>query len=250
MHKFTLSAEQEARKNQLIKHDTRKQDVEYAFISKITGMVYIGWSNKQFETRLKQHIKNARNGIGQNSKFYNEIRKNGIESFDFVILEFVPKGQGPAREKELIQYHDTFRNGYNSTSGGEGGEKADGKLFAQLYEEGYEVKEIAAMYNYDKDTVRLKLQEYGYDTRANCTSNRGREILMCDIETGEVLERFCTISDAGREMRRRGLSNTKELKGTVSKISDSARVESHNACGYKWRYADNSKPIHPNWGRT
>lgn len=90
----------------------------YMYTNRIDGKRYIGKS-KNIEFRKDKHIRNARNG--RPSYFYNAIRKYGIDSFDFVVLEECQEKDLDKRERYFIQlYGSMMPNGYNMTPGGDG----------------------------------------------------------------------------------------------------------------------------------
>lgn len=87
--------------------------------------VYIGQTTKKLETRVHQHFKNAKNNNRssyKNSYFYNSIRKNGEDVFQWIVLYY-------AGNKELLNEAEKYyikllnssnnRYGYNLTYGGE-----------------------------------------------------------------------------------------------------------------------------------
>ena len=55
-----------------------------------------------------------------NTKFANSIRKWGWDAFEGKILEEVYEEDLNELEKFYIEYFDSFKNGYNTTLGGEG----------------------------------------------------------------------------------------------------------------------------------
>ena len=82
---------------------------------------YVGQTVKTIEERAG---KDGR-GYGAfnetcNTKFANSIRKWGWNSFEYRILEEVYEEDLDELEKFYIEYFDSFKNGYNSTLGGEG----------------------------------------------------------------------------------------------------------------------------------
>ena len=82
---------------------------------------YVGQTMKTIEQRAG---KDGR-GYGTfnetcNTKFANSIRKWGWNSFEYRILEEAYEEDLDELEKFYIEYFDSFKNGYNSTLGGEG----------------------------------------------------------------------------------------------------------------------------------
>jgi group I intron endonuclease len=95
-----------------------------AFLYKITNTknnkCYIGWTNKTIESRWKEHKSDALK-VRDNRKFYNAIRKYGVDSWEVeMICEVNDKKDAILKEIELISSHDSYNNGYNSTLGGDG----------------------------------------------------------------------------------------------------------------------------------
>ena len=85
-----------------------------------SGKCYIGKTKRLIEKRLNDHVRNANNGI--DTKFCRAIRKYSIEQFDSIVLENnVDDSIVNDREKYWIEYYDAYKNGYNSTIGGDGG---------------------------------------------------------------------------------------------------------------------------------
>lgn len=92
----------------------------YKVTCKINNKIYVGQS-VNIEIRLKGHTKNHLNEnlVDYNTKFYRALRKHGIENFTFEIIEEVKtKSLMNDRETYWISRYDSFKNGYNSTSGG------------------------------------------------------------------------------------------------------------------------------------
>ena len=94
----------------------------YKFENLVNGKKYIGQSIN-IERRYKDHIVRAKNNFPSNSEynsaFHKALRKYGISSFSFEILEECGKAQLNQKEIYWIKYFDSYANGYNETSGGE-----------------------------------------------------------------------------------------------------------------------------------
>lgn len=97
----------------------------YKYQNKINNHVYIGQSIN-IEQRQKNHIYSAfnENANDYNSTFHKAIRKYGIENFDFVVLTEVSEKEYSKEllnslEKFYINFYNSYKNGYNSTPGGE-----------------------------------------------------------------------------------------------------------------------------------
>ena len=82
---------------------------------------YVGQTVGTMEQRAGKDGKNYhRNNPNCNNKFVNSIRKWGWNAFEGRVLEEVYEEDLNELEKFYIEYFDSFKNGYNSTLGGEG----------------------------------------------------------------------------------------------------------------------------------
>lgn len=95
-----------------------------AFIYKIENInnnkCYIGWTSKSVDFRWNEHKSDAIK-IRDNRKFYNAIRKYGVDSWNVTTLcEVDSKEIALKKEIEYIQLYNSYYNGYNATLGGDG----------------------------------------------------------------------------------------------------------------------------------
>lgn len=93
----------------------------YMVVNLLNGHKYIGQS-KNIKLRFMSHhctdYINS-NNCCYNTKFYQALRKYGLDNFAIIILEECKEQYLNEREIFYIKYYDTFKNGYNSTSGGQ-----------------------------------------------------------------------------------------------------------------------------------
>lgn len=93
----------------------------YMVVNLINDKKYIGQS-KNIKKRFQSHhlidYKNE-NNCNYNTKFYQAIRKYGIDNFEVVILKLCEEKELDDLEIKYIKEFDTFKNGYNSTEGGQ-----------------------------------------------------------------------------------------------------------------------------------
>ena len=93
----------------------------YLIINQINGHKYVGQSIN-IKIRFQRHhlcdYKNKNSSVYK-IKLYQDFRKYGIENFEVRILEYCKTELLDEREKYWIKYFDTFKNGYNSTEGGQ-----------------------------------------------------------------------------------------------------------------------------------
>lgn len=90
----------------------------YKIENTINGKCYIG-KTKRLKARWADHRTDYKRS---NNKFYWAIRKYGLTNFEFSVIFtiFDYDSHGSEIEKLIIADFDSYRNGYNSTTGGEG----------------------------------------------------------------------------------------------------------------------------------
>lgn len=92
----------------------------FGFIYKITriktGKSYVGLCKTKFRKRIADHLSNGSGCL----HIHSALNKYGRHAFKYEIIEFdVPIEDLRFREKACIAFHDTYRNGYNLTEGGD-----------------------------------------------------------------------------------------------------------------------------------
>lgn len=86
----------------------------------LNGKKYIGYTGKTMEERLQDHIGEALEGSDRH--FHRAINKYGSENIVSEILaEVYNKDEAKKLEEIFVEKLDTFKNGYNMTRGGDGG---------------------------------------------------------------------------------------------------------------------------------
>lgn len=136
-------------------------------IYKITNILndksYIGQSINIYQ-RWAEHKYIATHKIERfkNNKFYNAIKKYGLENFSFDILEETSIEKLDEKERFWINYYNSFYNGYNSTLGGQnnGHIYFDINKVYQLWDEGYSIPEIVFLIECSDITIIRYLTNY------------------------------------------------------------------------------------------
>lgn len=91
--------------------------VIYCYHCISTGKKYIGQTINE-KQRKRQHTNLCKKGI--DNKFYRAVRKYGWNNFIYGIIDYYNGGILNEQEVYYIETYDTYKNGYNSTLGGEG----------------------------------------------------------------------------------------------------------------------------------
>lgn len=92
----------------------------YKITNKINNNIYIGLS-VDIERRWKSHQHRYTDTTNKeyDKVLYKAFRKYGIENFSFEIVEECTVEELREKEKYWITFYDSYKNGYNSTPGGE-----------------------------------------------------------------------------------------------------------------------------------
>lgn len=90
----------------------------YKITNKLNNHSYIGLSTK-VEERWKYHQSPYNQQRESCKSLYKAFEKYGIENFTFEILEECSIQELGEKEKYYIAKYDTYKNGYNMTTGGE-----------------------------------------------------------------------------------------------------------------------------------
>lgn len=138
----------------------------YIIRNKITDMVYVGQTNRTLCERFKEHI-NPRIWSHGN-KLHTAMHELGTNNFYIELLEDnIPESELDDRERYWIAEYNSYKNGYNSTMGGQLGE---GMIYVSekmlkdwgIYEAWHELKSIP-----DSESRSAELQYFIADKLAD-----------------------------------------------------------------------------------
>lgn len=112
----------------------------YKYTNRLNGNVYIGQSDN-IEKRYTQHLYDVTHPERKGTGIDIAMRADGIENFDFEIIELCDKELLDEREIFWIGYYDSYNNGYNRTIGGSSlrGEEHPRAILTE--EEVYDIRE-------------------------------------------------------------------------------------------------------------
>lgn len=91
----------------------------YVIRNKCNGKCYIGQS-LDIHRRTNKHLNDLVNNKHYNDYLQNAWNKYGSENFEFCVVELCDGSVLSEREIKYIQEYDSYLNGYNLTTGGEG----------------------------------------------------------------------------------------------------------------------------------
>lgn len=210
----------------------------YKATSKTTGKVYIGQTSQSLQRRINQH--KCHSG-SKNYHFYNAIKKYGFDDFVFEVVEdnIKTKEELNERERYWIKFYDSYRNGYNTTLGGDGSVRRDEETILKFFYEGKNIKEISEITDYSRGTIGDVLRQAGLSEENNERQHQktrlrcGFPVEQYDLE-GNFIQEFPSASEAA-----------KQLNGEQGAISALCRQEKHclSYFGFLFKYKNDSRPI-------
>ncbi|QCH27181.1 GIY-YIG nuclease family protein [Clostridium tyrobutyricum] len=172
----------------------------------VTGKRYVGQTVQGLEKRQADHRRDSKR---LDLKFYRAVQKYGWDSFTWAIIaEGVESVDSlNSLEKYWIKELDTFENGYNSTTGGEG--------------------------HLVTEETKRKISESQKGEKAHSWGKTGikhprsKPVLQLDILTGTVIAEFAGLREAER------VTGVKHCT-----ISNVCRGKRKSAGGYRWKYKE------------
>ena len=128
----------------------------YKIENLINHQIYIGQS-KNIEKRWQDHKNRTKTGT---TKFYQALREYGIENFSWEIIEECSQEQLDENEIYWIEHYDSYKNGYNSTPGGQFQTTISSQKIFEEWDNGLSIGEIAKKLKIGVSTVYYELVNY------------------------------------------------------------------------------------------
>lgn len=188
--------------------------VVYVIKNDINDKMYVGKTSGNLKSRVCGHVRSSSIG-SDNFTIHRAIRKYGKDSFSVTVYASAPPNLLNEIEKFAIQHLDTFKNGYNMTLGGEG-------VFGFSH-----TKETRSKISKKKKMIPLSEEQ---------KESLKKEVLQINKTTGEIIQQYCSISDA-----------SDQLSIHSSNISACCRGKLRTSGGYVWKYKDENNLDRRGW---
>ena len=168
----------------------------YRVTNTINSNVYIGFTSVSMEDRARAHLKNSKT---IKNKFYNAIRKHGWNYFSwetiYQSLDF--EHTLNVMENYFINQHDSYKNGYNSTLGGEG------TIGLIITEEQRQRRSEIANRVYQKMTTHVRKEKFGRVGSENGFFNKKHSeesLKLMSMSHDKQREKLLKCSKCGKEV--------------------------------------------------
>lgn len=221
------------------------------FIYKVTNpnnnKCYIGKTTRNYKDRWAEHKRDRIKEPYKTWHFYRMLNKIGPENVIWEVIEEVPNDKIDEREQYWIAHYNSFKNGYNETSGGSKGTKYDYNevLNYWLTEGNRDFAYTGKHFGANESTINYIIKSFGYKARtpqevakANA-KDKNRPINQIDLNTGEVINTFYSCEIAAIEV-----FQDEKAARTIWAIANGSRPSYK---GYGWQYASEiGQPIYLN----
>lgn len=202
----------------------------YVITNKINGKQYVGQTTYSIEQRFEEHKKQKNKRDRQHFPLYLAFHKYGIENFIISQLEECDDKELNDREIYWIKKLDTYKNGYNATTGGEGCCRYDKeKIVEELYKTKC-IKETAKNIGCSPTTVNQIKKSYNLQIDFY---NKPKKVLQIDKKTCKELRSFDSYRQAAFFLQEEGL--VKNWKDAQRHISEVCRGKRKTCAGFVWK---------------
>lgn len=210
----------------------KDKGIIYSILNKVNGHRYIGQTQQDLSKRWGQHIQESK--THSNRPLYRAINKYGIGMFTVrIIEEDIPIDKLSERECYWIEQFDTYKNGYNATSGGEQ---------SKTIHEDVKEKISQTMRGIEKSDEHIESIRIALKQKNDHFKIRGDgKHLRCKVRginpnTGEIVE-FDSITDACNKLHLKNGNLSRGIKN------------GYLVGGYKWEKIDNKTINQPIYGK-
>lgn len=134
--------------------------------------VYIGQTTQSIQERFNQHMKPSTTKKRGTYKIYNAINKYGKENFYIELLEETTEDKLDEREMFYIDKFDSYKNGYNSTNGGDSKticKIQDVEKLKEMFNKNKTYQEMADYFGVNKVTIQRTLHSLNLRRRNKIT---------------------------------------------------------------------------------
>lgn len=219
----------------------------YCYTSKTSGLKYIGQTTNELARRNKFLSKSiyctkSKNG-SKLSQFDSARFQYGVDDFSYEVLENVESNSVEELhnklnklEKFYINKYNTFRNGYNSTTGGHEGWKMSlevKQLMSNNCKQRFINKENHPMFGkHHSEETKKKISN---TKKGTCMgkNNHNSKAVLCYTKEGIFIQEFPSMSDAARF-----INNPKAKQSGISACCSGKRKQAY---GYVWKFKNNSE---------
>ena len=181
--------------------------------------VYIGQTIRPVSQRFQDHLKPCEHKRHGKYKLYRAMEKIGYDKFYCETLESgIPISKLDEREIYYIELYDSYKNGYNSTTGGDGRvicKIQDVEKIKEMFDNGALQTDIADEFGVHVETIRRLLHSEGVYKRG-IRSIPKDELEQCvndGLLDGEIAEKYGVCRETVHRAKKKYGLRDKDLPG-------------------------------------
>lgn len=212
----------------------------YLITNVINNKKYVGQTTRTIEDRFNEHYWSRNRKEHQKRQLYIDMRKYGLENFDYDILAFVENlEEANQLEKFWInQLHTTNENcGYNMSDGGDFNLDVDEKKIIELYNLHLSLTEVFKETGYSKGTIKKILNKNNIKILSSIEVKHLKYGKKLVAKNKDIELCFLNQYDAAQYIIDNNKTKYKKINDVVSTIFQSLKNKKFNAYGFKWSYA-------------
>lgn len=206
-----------------------EEDIGFIYGIKVQGKYYIGLSKKpNLTSRFNEHC--------TKSRLYSQVINYILQSsrlYEYFIITFEKKTNLEQCEIYWINKYDSFREGWNSTPGGESQSDYDRKELSQMwinrYKNGYISKRIGCKHTEESKKKIGELASVRYKGEGNPRWEKGTPVVCLTLD-GDLVKIF----NGGTRQAEREMNIPHTHISSVCKH----KPHHHTLGGYKWVYLE------------
>lgn len=177
--------------------------------------VYIGQTTMTVRERFMTHMKPSTVKRRSSYKLYNAVNKYGRDNFYYEILEEnIPLDELDEKEILYIGKYDSYKNGYNSTPGGDGriiNKINNEEEILKMAKDGMSTLDIAKVVDTHHTTVIRTLHKLGFYYIKEIDYDKLKEMVKKGISNKEIADHFgVDKATIGRHLRKNGISRRRK----------------------------------------
>ncbi len=205
----------------------------YQIQNDINNKIYIGKTEFAIQKRFKEHCSDAFKRKNEKRPLYSAMRKYGIEHFHITLIEETDNPN--EREIYWIEKLQSFKNGYNATTGGDGKKYLDYNLIIKTYNKLKNIEKTAQVCKVHRDSVTQILKENNIPILSSSEiniNNFGNTVGM--YQNNQLLNVFPSYNEAARFLINNNYTNAK-IDGISTDIGRCANNKRKTAYGFVWK---------------
>lgn len=187
----------------------------YKIINNVNNKIYIGCTVNSLEKRFYEHLYRCFK-TDYKSKLYNSIKKYGEENFTIELIEECDVSNIYETEKKYIEMYDSYKNGMNSTFGGEG---------CLGYTHSLEIRRKIAKATKEGNSHKGKTYETLYGEKEQGERERRRDSVKKHWDGLTEEEKIERVQKSKESLRKKSKHSVETIKEIKNKLESGTKIK-------------------------